>query len=493
MKISSKPLIIAYIIIIIAVISGIFITGDTFTIYIPRMDTGNDEIHVEMDKEGIVEVASTEMVSDSAAKVTLKGLEPGTVDITVVYVAYKDDPNRYSTLNGRRLYMTSAGILISDDDMVGNMVLHVGMTAVFIVTALFFCRGYLIRRKKDFFSYRTILDLDLAMYFTIMTVLYGIDLGLILVRPEYTSAGFFFNYTENILSLVVLGTLPLILVFAVYMGASNLRLISKEGFRTVNLLGIFIGLFMIGAVAVLYLLLERAPFLLSDDAGSLAVFFFKIIFSSAFLYFEVTLFATIICIQKAGRFNPKYDKDFIIILGCAIRKDGTLYPLIQGRVDRALDFFRKQRKGTGREAVFVPSGGQGSDEVISEGEAMKRYLMEQGMEEEWIIAETESTTTLENMKFSRDLILERDPDPKVVFSTTNYHVFRAGMLAREAGLNASGIGSKTKWYFWPNAEVREFIGLIVAEIWVHIGVVLGLSALSVFIANFTSILKFFLL
>ena len=119
---------------------------------------------------------------------------------------------------------------------------------------------------------------------------------------------------------------------------------------------------------------------------------------------------------------------------------------------------------------------------------MKRYRLEQGIPEEQIMAETKSTTTLENMKFSAELIKERDPEAKVAFSTTNYHVFRGGMFAREAGLKAAGMGAKTKWYFWPNAEVREFVGLVVNEKWVHVGVVLGLAALSILVANLGTIM-----
>jgi uncharacterized SAM-binding protein YcdF (DUF218 family) len=159
---------------------------------------------------------------------------------------------------------------------------------------------------------------------------------------------------------------------------------------------------------------------------------------------------------------------------------------------RPLTIVWRQLEETGKKAVFVPSGGQGSDEVISEGEAMKRYLLEQGIEEEQIMAETRSTTTLENMKFSAELIKERDPDAKVAFSTTNYHVFRGGMFAREVGLKAAGMGAKTKWYFWPNAEVREFIGLVVNEKWVHVGVVLGLAVISIIVANLGNIMDLIL-
>ncbi len=111
----------------------------------------------------------------------------------------------------------------------------------------------------------------------------------------------------------------------------------------------------------------------------------------------------ITCLQAAYRKIP-YDKDYIIILGCAIRKDGTLYPLIQGRVEQAIDFWKKQYQSTGKKAVFVPSGGQGDDEIIAEAKAMERYLLEKGIPQELILAEDKSTTTRENMKFSKELI-----------------------------------------------------------------------------------------
>jgi hypothetical protein len=57
-----------------------------------------------------------------------------------------------------------------------------------------------------------------------------------------------------------------------------------------------------------------------------------------------------------------------------------------------------------------------------------------------------------------ELVLNKEG--KVVFATTNYHVFRSGTYARKAKMRAVGIGSKTKWYFWPNASVREFISLL---------------------------------
>ena len=76
---------------------------------------------------------------------------------------------------------------------------------------------------------------------------------------------------------------------------------------------------------------------------------------------------------------------------------------------------------------------------------------------------TQSATTLQNMKFSKKIADEQKENANILFSTTNYHIFRSGMFAAKAGMKADGIGAKTKWYFWPNAQMREFIGLLASE------------------------------
>ena len=91
---------------------------------------------------------------------------------------------------------------------------------------------------------------------------------------------------------------------------------------------------------------------------------------------------------------------------------------------------------------------------------MKNYLLEKGIPEERMIEEDRSTDTFENMKFSKAKILERSENAKVAFATTNYHVFRSGLFARRVKMRAVGMGARTKWYFWPNAAVREFVGLL---------------------------------
>ena len=122
-----------------------------------------------------------------------------------------------------------------------------------------------------------------------------------------------------------------------------------------------------------------------------------------------------------------------------------------------------QYENNGKEIIFVPSGGKGSDEIMSEGQAIKNYLLEQKIKKEKILLEDKSKNTYENIKFSYELINVQKESAKIAYSTTNYHVFRAGTIASNQGIKMEGIGSKTKRYFWINAFIREFIATIVSE------------------------------
>ena len=171
------------------------------------------------------------------------------------------------------------------------------------------------------------------------------------------------------------------------------------------------------------------------------------LFAAIYLYFECMLIGTIIAGAIAAKGEPNLDRDFLIILGCGIRQDGTPTPILQGRIDRALAFARKQKEMNGKEVTFVTSGGQGPDEIVSECESMKLYLIDKGIPEERILEENQSTNTFENMSYSKKMINSVNPNAKIAFSTTNYHVFRSGLFARRVKMRAVGVGSKTRWYY----------------------------------------------
>ena len=180
----------------------------------------------------------------------------------------------------------------------------------------------------------------------------------------------------------------------------------------------------------------------------------------------------------AARHQPAYDKDFAIIPGCSISKQGGLLPLLKGRTNRAIRFAWDQERATGKPVRYIPTGGQGPDEIMSEGSAMEMYLLSHSAEQYEILPEKKSVNTYENMLFAKRLIDEEMPDAKVCYVTTNYHVLRSGILARKAGLDAEGLASGTKWYFWPNGYVREMVGILSLFPWQTLGLMAVCAAAS---------------
>ncbi len=109
--------------------------------------------------------------------------------------------------------------------------------------------------------------------------------------------------------------------------------------------------------------------------------------------------------------------------------------------------------------MLIPSGGRGSNEKISEAEAMKRYLLEKGIPEEHIILEDGSATTMENLQNSKEIIMSRPGGKRTALVSSNYHIYRCLTYARKLKLNCIGIGAKVALYFWPTALIREFIAV----------------------------------
>ena len=311
-------------------------------------------------------------------------------------------------------------------------------------------------RKRSFFSYRSTAELGVAV-FLLVTSFFRIDVVFPFLRGE--NAGTVWSLLVGVIvsaQTFMRWTAVVLAVFSVLTALSNLVLIRHEGFRPSNMLGIAVAALTVGgAFFGIWLSYSQLIFPLRNQLLN--------VYASLFVYFECLLTATVIRAAEAGRHEPAYDKDYVLILGCRIRPDGSLYPLIRGRVDRAIAFARAQEAAGGKQPVLIPSGGQGPDEPMAEAEAMARYILEQGIDGDHVLIENRSRTTVENLNYSHELIAEDGRGDKVAFSTSSYHVYRGGILASEAGWNIDGMGSRTRWYFWPNAFLREFIGLLAAR------------------------------
>ena len=321
-------------------------------------------------------------------------------------------------------------------------------------------RAFFAQLQYNPYSYNTIYYMGFSLFLLSVLITHVMLTVRLICAPTWCAGQSFAQILAAMLSsaeVYMQISFPFILGLSVVLCASNISLIRHEGIRFVNILGFLLSGLLVGGELILF-------FANSHVSGSGQYVKLHDLFINAFaavyLYVECMLIGVMIANAITSRCQPEQEQDFLIILGCAIRKDGTPTPLLRDRLDRAIAFRNEQLEKTGKELLFITSGGQGANEAIPESEAMKRYLMERGIPESQILEENQSRNTLENMQFSKAKIDERNPEAKVAFSTTNYHVFRSGLCARRVKMRAVGMGAKARWYFWPNALVREFVGLL---------------------------------
>ncbi len=268
----------------------------------------------------------------------------------------------------------------------------------------------------------------------------------------------------RIYSVIAAGT-------TLFLGVCGVSLLRHEGFRPRNLMGVALGLAWTAGNLLCLLLLDAAP-------GR----FLSLLPALLGCYFDFLLSGILVMAFLTARHKPAYDKDFVVIPGCSISRQGGLLPLLKGRTNRAIRFAWDQERATGKPARYIPTGGQGPDEIMSEGSAMEFYLLSHGAEQYEVLPEKASKDTYENMSFSKRIIDEANSGGKACFVTTNYHVLRSGMLARKAGLDAEGLASGTKWYFWPNGLARECVAILSLYPWQQAAAAVLCAALALAIA-----------
>ena len=121
----------------------------------------------------------------------------------------------------------------------------------------------------------------------------------------------------------------------------------------------------------------------------------------------------------------------IVVLGAGLRGDRPSL-LLRYRLDKAYEYAVAHP-----DMLVVTSGGQGRDEWVPEGQAMRDYLIGKGLDPHRVLAETKSTSTEENFAFSRQILLDHGlpEEMSVVYVTNTFHCYRAGEYARCAGFS----------------------------------------------------------
>lgn len=285
------------------------------------------------------------------------------------------------------------------------------------------------------------------------------------------------NFVLGIALVLIVLLTPILTI--VFLLVNTVVVVRNNGFSLTSMLPFLMAGFLV--------LLIASPTIVNyfdPDTRHIIVFILGL-FTLEGLWFSFT-FVALLLYSWVYRLLPRRRQyDYIIIHGAGL--DGPRpTPLLAGRIDKALELWNKQHQ----HGKFVVSGGQGADEIVSEAQAMRDYLLEKGVSADAILMEDKSTTTWENLRYSLAIIradrasaaadgapaggsvtsndAPADSEFTTAVVTSDFHVFRCAEYAHNLGIKADGIGSHTKGWYWPTAFIREFIAITKAHLWPYL-------------------------
>lgn len=149
--------------------------------------------------------------------------------------------------------------------------------------------------------------------------------------------------------------------------------------------------------------------------------------------------------------TPKSQQGYIIVLGAQMKEEGPSNTL-KKRLDKAIEYLVDNE-----ETKVIVTGGQGSDEPVTEAQGMFDYLVENGVAADRIIMEDQSYNTHENLMNSKDLIPQ---GANIGIVTSDFHMFRAYAIAKKEGYhNITGIPAASEGFLMINNLAREFLAV----------------------------------
>lgn len=147
----------------------------------------------------------------------------------------------------------------------------------------------------------------------------------------------------------------------------------------------------------------------------------------------------------------------IIVLGAGLRGERP-GDVLRRRLDAAAAAYAQNP-----DVLIVVSGGKGTQETIPEALAMQRYLLKKGIPEDAILMEDKSTSTKENLEFSREILQQHgiSADAPVAIVTNAFHCYRALQYAKMMGFtDARSIPASMNWKAILPAYSREVFTIL---------------------------------
>ncbi len=258
-----------------------------------------------------------------------------------------------------------------------------------------------------------------------------------------------------VLVTALLSGMPLVLVsFLVLWAKTGLRLFLGQPAGVRGRRGFVLGGMILGWTLLVGL---AAPVPESLVAGLLVDGITLVVLAFYGLMVVYTMGETLCRLQPAG------EPEVVIVLGSSLEEGRRVPPLLAARLELGLAHYRR-KKGKGRPVLLLLSGGKGPGDRISEAAAMKAYLLEKGVPAGDLLLEDRSVNTRENALFCRDLLKrKKGADFRKIpclLVTSRFHLFRALIWSKAAGLRCRGKGSSAPLWIELDERIREYGGVL---------------------------------
>lgn len=184
-------------------------------------------------------------------------------------------------------------------------------------------------------------------------------------------------------------------------------------------------------------------------SGKLLLGFFSVV---AIIIILLTIIFSILMYTEARR--KPVGNPTVVVLGCRVYGEKASLMLVE-RLEAAEEYLNKNP-----DTLCIVSGGQGEGEDISEAECMFRYLQKKGIDSTRIYKEDKSTSTRENLLFSKRIIEKEKLNNEIAIVTNEFHLYRASKIAQAIDLKSFSLSGNTAWWLFPTYYVRELYGIL---------------------------------
>ncbi len=158
--------------------------------------------------------------------------------------------------------------------------------------------------------------------------------------------------------------------------------------------------------------------------------------------------------MKGNKTTADGKERFLLILGCRVRGE-TAEPTLEMRCRKAARYLNENPSVT----AIACGGIVHDDQTKSEAQAIKEILVSEGINEERIILEDKSKTTVENFLNAKKIIGGAEGETALLSS--EFHLFRAALIGRKCGLDCKKVAAPSPEKEKLKNYIREYFALII--------------------------------